>query len=70
MHRVVRDEQATSLRCFLRENVAVGVVGEPGIGKSTRLTQAISTIPHVIGQSRPCLATVVYAPLSHACNTG
>ena len=66
MNRAVRDEQVASLLGFVQENQAVGVVGEPGIGKSTRLMQAISTIPHVLGQSLPSLATIAYAPLSHA----
>ncbi len=66
MNRAVRDEQAARLRRVLQENHAVAVVGEPGIGKSTRLTQAIGSIPHVIGQSLPPLATIAYAPLSHA----
>lgn len=63
MSRSVRDEQAAGLRRFIQEHQVVGVVGEPGIGKSTCLTRAVSTTPHVIGQSLPSLATIAYAPV-------
>lgn len=61
-----RDGQVTQLRRFLREHPSAAVVGEAGIGKSTRLRRVIDTIPHVVGQSLPSLNTTAYAPLCHA----
>ncbi len=64
--RPMRDAQVAGLRRALTENAAVAVVGEPGIGKTTRLMQAIGSTPHLLGQSLPLLSTTAYAPLSHA----